>query len=279
MNTAATVFIVLGCLGLAGGALCRLPVARRVAEWVIGSDWAVLAALLVALLASGFVGLPGEGNLAWGGELGGAAPEEKTPAALAAEAPLELGEDAPQIPAGRPEWIGKPPSVAGEVHTIPVASGPYASEGEARRALDKELVAAVGEYLVDEFGSPLASQYVRYDARTIKRRYVKADNVYHDVATYSVGPMHEYFALVEFDAAARREMALRWARAKGQSRLMQAGLGAAVVLLLLASVAGYFRFDHATRGYYSRRLQLLTAVAILAVVGVGAALAHWIPWL
>ena len=50
-------------------------------------------------------------------------------------------------------------------------------------------------------------------------------------------------------------------------------------LLLLASVFGYFRMDNATRGYYTGRLQFMTAAAILGIVGVGAILSQWIHWL
>ena len=57
------------------------------------------------------------------------------------------------------------------------------------------------------------------------------------------------------------------------------GLFAGAALLLLASVFGYFRLDNATRGYYTGRLQFMTAAAILAVVGAGAVLAQWIHWL
>jgi hypothetical protein len=42
---------------------------------------------------------------------------------------------------------------------------------------------------------------------------------------------------------------------------------------------GYFRVDNATRGYYTGRLQFLSAAAILAIVGAGVVLARWIHWL
>ena len=45
------------------------------------------------------------------------------------------------------------------------------------------------------------------------------------------------------------------------------------------AVFGYFRVDNATRGYYTGRLQFLSAAAILAIVGAGVFCARWIYWL
>ena len=60
---------------------------------------------------------------------------------------------------------------------------------------------------------------------------------------------------------------------------MQTGLVSGAMLLLLTSVFGYFRLDNATRGYYTGRLQFMTAAAILAVVGAGVIAAQYITWL
>jgi hypothetical protein len=108
---------------------------------------------------------------------------------------------------------------------------------------------------------------------------VKADNLYHDQATYSVGPMHEYFALLEFTPEFRNELNRKWEKIRATSRLSQVGLFGGAGLLLLASIFGYFRMDNATRGYYTGRLQFMTAAAILGIVGVGAILSQWIHWL
>jgi hypothetical protein len=120
---------------------------------------------------------------------------------------------------------------------------------------------------------------LRYDARAIKDRFVKEENRYHDVARYSVGWMHEHFALVEFGPDFRRELDRQWTKVRATSRLAQTGLISGAALALLASVFGYFRLDNATRGYYTGRLQFMAAAAILAVVGAGAVIAQWIHWL
>src|SRR5205085_5286398 len=128
-------------------------------------------------------------------------------------------------------------------------------------------------------GREVAPQLLRYDARTIRKRFLKDENKYHDVARYSVGWMHENFALLEFGPEFRNELDRRWTQVRATSRLAQTGLVSGAGLLLLGSIFGYFRLDNATRGYYTGRLQFMTAAAILAIVGAGAVLAQWIHWL
>jgi hypothetical protein len=169
--------------------------------------------------------------------------------------------------------------LSGPVHTIPVASDPYARDSDARRALDRAIEAATNEYIAEQLGSDLAPQLLRYDARSIKERFVKPENLYADVANYNVGEMHESFALLEFGPEFRNELAARWDGVRSTSRLTQLALFAGAGLLLLSSVFGYFRLDNATRGYYTGRLQFLAAAAILAVIGAGVFAAQWIHWL
>ncbi len=187
-------------------------------------------------------------------------------------------DDEIEIPPGRPEWIGTKPSVSGKVHTISVASGPYATKKQSQAALDKALAKATKEYVAEQLGSETAAKMVTFDVGTIKRRFVK-DNSYHDEAKYSVGKMHENFAKLEFDSKFRGELTRRWSQVRSKSRLLSMGVLSGAALLLVASVFGYFRADNATRGYYTGRLQIMTAAAILAVVGAGTLIVHKIPWL
>jgi hypothetical protein len=183
------------------------------------------------------------------------------------------------IPPGRPEWTSAEPNLTDSVHTIPVASGPYHRRSDADRALDENLVQAARDYIGEQLGSNLAATFITYDAQQIKSRFVKPANTYHDVANYSIGPMHENFALIEFGPEFRQEINHSWRHFRGESRLWQLGLFAGAGLLLIGSVYGYFRMDNATRGYYTGRLQFMTAAAILSVVGGGVLLARWIHWL
>jgi hypothetical protein len=245
----------------------------------------------VGLAASGLVAVPGQAP--------GAMADDKSPEG---ESPTRLGEVPPlfsqpaeasdpiadilqvtvEIPPGRPEWVGSEPDYSGKVHTVPVASGPYAMPKQAERALDEAIVKATNRYIAEQLDSELAPRFLHYDIRRIKdkkSRHPLLRETYHDRAQYSVGPMHENFALLEFGPEFREELASRWDKVRATSRLVQTLLFAGAALLLVGSVFGYFRLDNATRGYYTGRLQFMTGAAILTIVGAGALLARWITWL
>jgi len=215
----------------------------------------------------------------------GPATEAKRASASASATEAEPVIDAPadtvEIPPGRPSWVGTELNTRDKVHTVAVSSGPYKKEGQAKRALDEAIEKATSEYIADQLGSEYAALALRYDAATVKKRWLKDSNRYHDVARYSepVGEMHEHFALLEFGPDFRKELDRRWTQVRAKSRVLQTGFVCGAVLLLLASVFGYFRLDNATRGYYTGRLQFMTAAAILAVVGAGAIIARYITWL
>jgi hypothetical protein len=205
----------------------------------------------------------------------------KTPSAepSADDITIEVEPTGVIIPPGRPSWVESPPMHVGEVHTTAVSSQPFARLNDCWQALDKELVRATDEYIAEHLGQSFATQFVRYDAKTIRSRFVKPENMYHEQIVVSIGPMHQVHALLEFKPEFRAELDERWAQVTRYSRLSQVGLGSFALLALLSVVFGYFRLDNATRGYYTGRLQFLTAAAILAIVGVGVVAARWVVWM
>jgi hypothetical protein len=303
-----SLLILAACILLAAWPLLWLPAARRAISGAAGSACIAGGSTLFGLLVSGVISVPALTMQAVAQEPSlvddsadlskedSAANDKKTEEAKAAEKPQtnitpdattsepDLGviaEEGVIIPPGRPEWISTEPDFSSAVHMVAVSSGPYVRENDCRKALDRALVTATNDYIASQIDNHLATRFIRYDAKTIKRRFVKSDNLYHDVAVYRqpVGPMHEYFALLEFDAEFRNELDRHWANVMATSRLEQTGLFAGAALLLVSSIFGYFRLDNATRGYYTRRLQVMTAAAILSVVGAGAVVAQWITWL
>jgi hypothetical protein len=295
MNNISVLAIVVPavCLAVAGWPLLFLQGFRQVLLRAGGSCCIGLGTSVFALLASGMATGPFLSAAVMADDQPGEVAEaeltdeatEETTRTLASEltAEAELTIDAPsdtiEIPPGRPEWVGQKPKFEGKVHTIAVASGPYATDKESRRALDAAIVKATNKYIADQVGSDQAPRLIRFDARTIKKRFVKPDNAYHDVARYSVGWMHENFALLEFGPEFRNELDRRWTKVKATSRVAQTGLFSGAVLALVGSIFGYFRLDNATRGYYTRRLQFMAAAAILAVVGFSLFIAGSIHWL
>ena len=183
------------------------------------------------------------------------------------------------IPPGRPDWVEAPPMHVGEVHTTPVSSGPFARAQDCWHEFDSQIVKATDEYIAEHLGESFATQFIHYDARTIRTRFLKPENIYHEQIVVSIGPMHQVHGLLEFKPELRNELDQRWAQVTRYSRVTQVGLGSFALLALLSVVFGYFRLDNATRGYYTGRLQFLTAAAILAIVGVGVVAARWVVWM
>jgi len=275
--------LLLACILIAAWPLLKLPSIRPLLAGAAGSGCMALGATLVGLVTSGFLQMPLAASTANAAEnlptVEKSTPS-KSPDATSSDPEIEsTSPDTVVIPLGRPDWVEKEPNLSGEVHTIAVSSGPFKRESDCSRALAKEMVKATREYIVDQLGSDLAAQFIRYDAATIQKRFVKPSNIYHEEITVSFGTMHQTHALLEFDVKFRKELEGRWAKVRGASRLSQLGLFAGAGLLLIGSIFGYFRLDNATRGYYTGRLQFVTAAAILAVVGAGAVVAQWITWL
>lgn len=190
----------------------------------------------------------------------------------------------------RPAWVESPPVREGDVHTTAVSSLPQETPEECRSALDERLKAAVDqyvdEYLAGEWAVPLkASRLVSYDLPYIRQRLIRPDEIYDEVIQVSFGPMHQRHALLQFDAAFRRELdgrrddLSRYARQLlVRGRLWATALVFAGVLSLLAVVSGARRVNHATHGSYRGRLRWIAAAAILGLVVVGVLLARQIPW-
>lgn len=270
MATTILVFFVLAvCVFVAGRPVVLAPMFRSARMSVGGTCCVGLGSTLMALVI-GFLPAANAG--------GRVLADDKSAQDSKADADpvIHLEAETPEIPSGRPEWIGNEPSLSSKVHTIAVASGPYATNNESLKALDQALVKTMREYVAEQLHSDMAARMITFDARTIKRQWVKEDT-YHDEAKYSVGKMHENFALVKLDAKFRADLTKRWNKVRAGSRLLQTGVVTGAVLLLVASVFGYFRADNATRGYYTSRLQFMTAAAILAVVGAGTFIFRFIP--
>jgi hypothetical protein len=90
---------------------------------------------------------------------------------------------------------------------------------------------------------------------------------------------HQSHALLSFDDDFRGAVSAKWAEVRAASRLMQTGLGAGIVILLLSTMFSYFKLDTATRGYYTGRLQFAAAAAILAVIAASVLFANYVPWM
>jgi hypothetical protein len=192
----------------------------------------------------------------------------------------------------RPDWIETRPTLEGDVHRLPVESGLYSHVQAADEALLEQLHEQVTEYIDDHVGKSYAAKLVGYDIQRVGNDsdpkfqltidgqvFDVTDTVFREQVRVSVGVMHQTHVLVKIDQACRDQLDHRWSEIVATCRLLQTGLGAGVVLLLLGTVFSYFRLDTATRGYYTGRLQFGAAAAILALIAASVVLGKWIPWL
>jgi hypothetical protein len=210
--------------------------------------------------------------------------EVRPPVVPDAEAPAAL-QDASQAisepvrvvyPDDRPEWVEAAPASTltkahGRVDRIAVSSGPHFSQGEARRQLEEASKQAADDYVNRHLGSNHAARFIAYSVEPVE--------TYEERPEFSVGPMYQAHALLEFNEAFRTKAERDWKEALTLSRLLKTGLGAAAMLVLLSVVLGYFKADTATRGYYTRRLRFGAATVILALAAAVYFAARWLPWM
>jgi hypothetical protein len=202
-------------------------------------------------------------------------PEEEA----APQAPVEPQDDSPAItepvrvvyPDDRPKWVEAPPAREGEIDRVAVSSGPHFSQGEARRQLEEAIKQAADEYVNRHLGSNHAARFITYSIAPVE--------TYEERPEFSVGPMNQAHALLQFDEAFRTKAERDWKEALTLSRLLKTGLGGAAMLVLLSVVLGYFKADTATRGYYTRRLRFGVATVILALAAAVYFAARWLPWM
>lgn len=279
------ILITLFCLGLAAHPFAsrRLP---PLVHGTLGGLCVIVSFSLLALVANGQT---------WAQEKPAVELEVETPAAPVAaerdehadalpavnsdphaadshETSLTPEADTVIIPPGRPHWVEALPVREGKVHYTSVCSEPYATTAQAQHALDKQLQSAVAEYIKEELQSEWAPQVIRFSTAEIKQKFVPSADVYHEKIGVSFGSMHQVHARLQFDENFNRELHRRWDKISATFRLAETGVVSGGVLLLIATVFGYFRLDNATRGYYTSRLQFMAAAAILAVVAVSAIL-------
>lgn len=203
----------------------------------------------------------------------------------------ETDESSPDIEIGvldppPPDWVESEDVLEGETHLVVVTTGPHEHQSDCRRSLDEELAKAVDAYIDDYLGkvygdSFQASTFVNYDMDYIENEL--RQEAYAGKKTYSFGPMYEMYALLEFDTDFREELDGRcdeidehWRQLKVAGRLTGTVLAVGFILALLGVIFGYFRLDTATRGYYTGRLKLASAVVILTLIVAGVLLAKHI---
>jgi hypothetical protein len=175
--------------------------------------------------------------------------------------------------ANRPNWIDAPGRLEDTVYRVSVKSGPWVSVAECQRALDTAIKHETDQYIDELLGEPGASNLVNVSRNYLREHVKKAE--YNEIVQASVGPMHQIYALLEYDDEARAVFHQRWRNAVVSERLIYAGTGAAALLALLGTLYGYLRLDLKTGGAHKGRLQL-AATLVALIVAATALLVRWV---
>jgi hypothetical protein len=186
------------------------------------------------------------------------------------QAPIPTGDEA------RPSWVDEKPHHDNGIDYRSVKTDPRlleSCEEELARVVREEVQAYIVGQVPDEadlFEIPYA--YIRENILVAK---------YYEEHPFAVdGPMYIVHARLAFNRSVRREIddLARRARIEAEDRdredlrrehLATTAGWAGVVLALVATVFGYLKLDTLTRGFYSRRLQVLALLCIL-LIGVAA---------
>lgn len=187
------------------------------------------------------------------------APEVAPAAAASADVARVQGE--------RPDWVDQGEvRLPNGIYRMTSRSGPYSSTEECFAEAPGMVHGMVTRYVGRLFGRE-AQEQLKVPGSWIESVLVK-DQWIGEVESEALGTtMYEMHVLVEFDDAARRELAAMWHKERLDRRLAMTGTASGLVLLLLGTTFGYLKLDTATRGFYSGRLKLV-AGAIVAGAGV-----------
>ncbi len=170
-------------------------------------------------------------------------------------------------PAERPHWLVKGAGMDGDTYQEIVTVEHYKTRAECEEALQPKLQEATKAY-VDRYLGKGASTLVLLPQPYIHEHLVKSE--YEEVVDTDdplLGEMTNLHVLLSFDRRERTHLQRMWRDAQTENRLLGVAGSAAGLLLVLGTVFSYLKLDTMTRGYYTRRLQILAAVVILPTVG------------
>ncbi len=171
----------------------------------------------------------------------------------------------------KPAWVNAVPCLVGDVYRMSISVGPYTSRAECDAQLPEALQKALGQYVEACLGDQ-TSEEVRLPSEELRQKVVK--DVWQETRQYSVGPMIQLYALLEFDRPMKDRVLDAHRQALVDRRLQMVAIWASLGLSALAIMFGYFKTDLATGGTYRNRLRLIALTSHLGVVAVAAAVGY-----
>ena len=200
---------------------------------------------------------------------------------------LDASENSEDGPESMPQWIERGSFVLGNGDEyMLVESDRHFDAVAAREQLD-QLMQSMVRKKIDSWIQPGAGNLIGIDSAYIRRHMLVPGHETHRTVKFEFGGSVEAkygdmvvaYSQIKLDEAFRNHVVEEWKDHETRSRLLQTGLvgGGAFTLLLLAF--GYFRADHATRGFYTGRLQILALAMMLFLIAGGVLLANKFIWI
>jgi hypothetical protein len=214
-------------------------------------------------------GLPGRQGGADGPEDHQTSASAQLTAGAVAESPVDEAT-VPPVGAPRPAWMDGQMGRVGDVYRTTGKVGPAFSRTECEKQLPRALDDAVGTY-ADHLLGEGRGQFIHLPAAYIRNHLVRNEWEEQRETTYdTMFILHE---LLEFDREANEAIEANYRQSVVMGRLAYTATGGGVVLGLLTILFGYLKLDTLSRGYYTGRLRLTAAAAILALAAVAGLLA------
>ncbi|MFV2069595.1 MAG: hypothetical protein ACC645_21735 [Pirellulales bacterium] len=207
---------------------------------------------------------------------------------MAAEQPDAAAADT--RPSGDiPTWVRTTPKLVGSVYRRTIVSDPFSTDRECQQQLDDEMMLITCQYIDDLLGlrprsglrdeaQDMTRAHRRLAHMKITPAYLRqtickdeyhetVDTPVNELAGADMGRMRRIHLLMEFDGDVRADIKDRWREAELAGRLSTVGGGVALLIGCIAVVFGYLKLDTATKGYYTRRLQLAAGLATIVLMG------------
>ena len=186
-----------------------------------------------------------------------------------------------KMPTRLPEWTRTDKHFDEQYDYYVLKTVPHLTPEEASGELDRKMLACVGERLVEQIG-PQARYAELFKLEEIRDRFLVKGHLIQFPCVMEIDDdartMHRSVAELRFGKPFAKEVQVRWVSYLGErrgamqrKRLLVTVVLAGSVLAFLATIAGYFRLDESTRGFYTRRLQTFSFFAVLIV----AVVTYW----
>ena len=187
-----------------------------------------------------------------------------------------------------PDWVRTPPKLVGNSYRRTAVSDPFSTDDECRRQLDGRMKVITCEYLGELLGisnswpdRPIEEGFATAMLRGlgispvyIRKNICRDEYIEHigssvdQMIGNGFGQMRRIHVLMEFDDAVQSDLKERWKDSQLVERLAVVGGGAFGIVALVGLMFAYLKFDTATKGYYTRWLQVALGLVTILVVAV-----------